>query len=112
MEKSNCFCAQNYIIFLFGNRHSGFSTPRLARPGLLSPLLRSVAEFPDVASAFLHGGLSVYPCRETVVPLQGNTDKSVYRNAESRCSHTKSGSQNERRAGQKYTTAQGQHGTA
>ena len=95
MEKSNCFCAQNYIFFLFDNGHSGFSTPCPARPGLLSPLLRSVAEVLHRGFAFLHGGLSVYPCREIVVPLQGNsctlTEKQLYpcrKTLTSRCTET------------------------
>ena len=66
-----------------------FQHCRPARHARLSLLLRAVlanlhatSAFPNAASAFLLGDLSVYPCRETVVPLQGNsctlTEKQLY----------------------------------
>ena len=59
-----------------------FQHCRPARHARLSLLLRAVLANLHATSAFLLGDLSVYPCRETVVPLQGNsctlTEKQLY----------------------------------
>ena len=48
-------------------------------------LLPAAAEFLLAALVFQDGDLSVYPCRETTVPLQGNTDTLAQRNFKSAC---------------------------